>query len=98
MNNEFPKYPTDFIALTRPFTEDETQKIMSLSPDDFKFLIETLKIREVNVQKSLDKIRFRIANMMDQRNIELKKEMDEVGDSSIVSILKNELDLLNDIL
>ena len=67
--SEFPKYPTDFLALTRPFEDEEIEKLLSQNIKDLVWTIDNLKKREVNATKAVE-----------DRNLEIEKLRAELSD------------------
>ena len=71
----FPKYPTDFCAMTRPFEDEEIEKLLSQDVKDVAFTISMLKAREVNATKALDNLK----KDMDDKIQLLKRSYDKAA-------------------
>lgn len=71
--NDFPKYPTDFVAMASEFTEQDIEKFINQKNDDVIHTIDMLKRREVNASNSLINLRKKINDTIISKEKELKK-------------------------
>jgi len=69
--NDFPKYPTDFSALIRPFEDEEIERLLAQPIKDVVFTIDILKTREVNATTALMKLRNSINAFIEAKEKEL---------------------------
>ena len=63
--NEFPKYPLDFCALTREFEDEEIERLLSQDIKDVAQTIDMLKTREVNATKAYQNLKDKIREMIE---------------------------------
>ena len=80
---DFPKYPTDFVVMTRPFEEEDIKKFLGQNEAEIAFTIDTLKKREVNATKVLSDLQYRISKKI----MDLKDKYDEESAKESSSIL-----------
>lgn len=59
--DDFPKYPTDFVAMTRPFEDEDLEKLLSQTPEEVAFTIDVLKSREVNATTAYQNLKDKIS-------------------------------------
>ena len=95
--SDFPKYPTDFIALTRGFEDEDLEKILQLPVKTLSWLIDTLKLREVNASNSrLDQIR-RIEAKIQSLEEDLNQARGQ-GSNSAAGVIEDQISLLKEML
>ncbi|NJO90208.1 MAG: hypothetical protein HC831_15640 [Chloroflexia bacterium] len=94
--NDFPEYPTDFVAMTRSFEDEEIEKLISQSHEDVVRTIDMLKKREVNATQGLSELRFNIEKKIWDLEEGLKSEKWE--GSSIKYIIQEQIKTLIDLL
>ena len=94
--NDFPQYPTDFIAMTTPFEDEDLENLMTQKIEDLVFTIDTLKKREVNASRKLDRIKIFIYTLLDKKKSELKNV--DIFTANRISYLEDQIAILESIL
>ncbi len=93
--DDFPKYPTDFIVMTRPFEDEETERLLQQKVSDVAFTVNVLKQREINATKALEKLRLKIESTI----ISKEKELEfSTNAPSFTSVLEGQINLLENLL
>lgn len=93
--SDFPKYPTDFVAMVRPFEDEEIEKLLSQSTENVAFTIDVLKNREVNATRAYQELKDKITNKI----TELQKKLDtKYPIANQQNIFKEKINLLESLL
>jgi hypothetical protein len=85
--SDFPKYPTDFAALIRPFEDEEIETLLSQKVENVALTIDILKTREVNASNALQETRIKIEKLIQKKEAELK----DSPSSDRIEELKNDI-------